>query len=103
MHGCQQVWNHQKLAFQHLFTSLKPGGIYVVIDHVANPDTANAPDTVHRIDPAVLRSEIEAAGFRFDGEHDALRKPADDHTVMVMRPEIRGRTDQVIYKFRKPG
>ena len=86
-----------------VFNALKPGGIYVVIDHVANPDTANAPDTVHRIDPAVLRREIEGAGFRFDGEHDALRKPADDHTVMAMRPEIRGKTDQVIYKFRKPG
>jgi predicted methyltransferase len=86
-----------------VFNALKPGGIYIVIDHVANAATANAPDTVHRIDPAVLRREIEAAGFRFDGEHDALRKPADDHTVMVMRPEIRGKTDQIIYRFRKPG
>lgn len=85
-----------------VFNALKPGGIYIVIDHVANPDTANAPDTVHRIDPAVLRREIEAAGFRYDGESDALRKPADDHTLMVMRPEIRGKTDQIIYRFRKP-
>lgn len=86
-----------------VFDSLKPGGIYVVVDHVANPDTANAPDTVHRIDPAVLRSEIEAAGFKFDGESPALRKPADDHTLMVMNPAIRGKTDQIIYRFRKPG
>jgi len=85
-----------------VFNALKPGGIYVVIDHVANPDTANAPDTVHRIDPAVLRKEIEAAGFRFDGESSALRIPADDHTLMVMNPAIRGKTDQIIYKFRKP-
>lgn len=86
-----------------VFDSLKPGGIYVVVDHVANPDTANAPDTVHRIDPAVLRREIEAAGFVFDGESSALRKPADDHTLMVMNPAIRGKTDQIIYRFRKPG
>jgi predicted methyltransferase len=86
-----------------VFNALKPGGIYIVIDHVADPGTANAPDTAHRIDLAVLRSEIEAAGFRFEAEHDALRKSADDHTVMVMRPEIRGKTDQVIYKFRKLG
>lgn len=86
-----------------VFDSLKPGGIYVVIDHVANPDTANAPDTVHRIDPAVLRREIEGAGFKFDGESTALRKPADDHTLMVMNPAIRGKTDQIIYRFRKPG
>jgi predicted methyltransferase len=86
-----------------VFDSLKPGGIYVVIDHVANPDTADAPNTVHRIDPAVLRREIEAAGFVFDGDSSALRKPADDHTLMVMNPAIRGKTDQIIYRFRKPG
>lgn len=85
-----------------VFDSLKPGGIYVVIDHVANPDTADAPNTVHRIDPAVLRREIEAAGFVFDGDSSALRKPADDHTLMVMNPAIRGKTDQIIYRFRKP-
>ena len=86
-----------------VFDSLKPGGIYVVIDHVANPDTADAPNTVHRIDPAVLRREIEAAGFVFDGDSSALRKPADDHRLMVMNPAIRGKTDQIIYRFRKPG
>lgn len=86
-----------------VFDALKPGGIYIVVDHVANPDTVDAPNTVHRIDPAVLRREIEAAGFRFDGENAGLRKPADDHTLMVMNPAIRGQTDQIIYRFRKPG
>ena len=73
------------------------------LDAIANPDTANAPDTVHRIDPAVLRKEIEAAGFRLDGESNALRKPSDDHRLMVMNPAVRGQTDQIIYRFRKPG
>lgn len=86
-----------------VYDALKPGGIYIVVDHVANPDTVDAPNTVHRIDPAVLRREIEAAGFRFDGENAGLRKPADDHTLMVMNPAIRGQTDQIIYRFRKPG
>ena len=86
-----------------VFDALKPGGIYIVVDHVADPSTVNAPNTVHRIDPAVLRREIEAAGFRYDGESTALRKPADDHTLMVMNPAIRGKTDQIIFRFRKPG
>jgi predicted methyltransferase len=86
-----------------VFDSLKPGGIYLVIDHVASPETVDAPNTVHRIDPAVLRREIEAVGFRFDGESPALRKPADDHKLSVMNPAIRGKTDQIIYRFRKPG
>jgi predicted methyltransferase len=85
-----------------VFKSLKPGGIYLVVDHVANPDTVDAPNTVHRIDPAVLRKEIEAAGFKFDGESNALRNPSDDHKLMVMNPVIRGHTDQIIYRSRKP-
>lgn len=85
-----------------VFKSLKPGGIYLVVDHVANPDTVDAPNTVHRIDPAVLRKEIEAAGFKFETESSALRNPADDHKLMVMNPAIRGHTDQIIYRFRKP-
>ena len=84
------------------FKSLKRGGIYVIVDHVANAGDASAPDRVHRIDPAILRNEVESAGFKFDGESSALRNPADDHTVGVMTPSIRGHTDQIIYRFRKP-
>ena len=85
-----------------LFTALKPGGVLLVIDHVAEPGAADAPDRLHRIDPALIRSELEAAGFRFDGESALLRNPADPHTVLVFDPAIRGRTDQVVYRFRKP-
>ncbi len=86
-----------------VYDALKPGGIYVVVDHVANRETVDAPNTVHRMDPVLIRREIEAAGFKYDGESSALRKPADDHTLMVMNPAIRGKTDQIIYRFRKPG
>ena len=61
-----------------------------------------APDTLHRIDPAAARKEIEAAGFRFEGELPVLRNPADPHTAKVFDPSIRGKTDQFVYKFRKP-
>jgi predicted methyltransferase len=84
---------------------LKPGGEFIVIDHVA---TAGAPvtqtaDTLHRIDPAAARAEIEGAGFVFDGESGALRNGADPHTAIVFDPSIRGHTDQFVFKFRKPG
>lgn len=85
-----------------VFKALRPGGIYVIVDHVANAGEAGAPDKVHRGDPAVMRREVEGAGFVFDGESDALRNPRDDHTKHVFDPAIRGQTDQVIYKFRKP-
>ncbi len=87
-----------------VWAALKPGGLYVVVDHVAN---AGATDDdikkLHRIDPAVIIREVTAAGFTLEGQDDALRNPADPHTANVFDPAIRGRTDQVVLKFRKAG
>lgn len=86
-----------------VFAALKPGGVYVVLDHVAAPGSpANVTDTLHRIEPGVVRREVEAAGFRFVGESKVLANPSDPHTVGPFNPSIQGRTDQFIYKFRKP-
>ena len=86
-----------------LFNAVKPGGYLIVEDHVA---ATGAPietaDTLHRIDPAIARQELEAAGFVFDGESDTLRNPADDHTKLVFDPAIRGHTDQFLYRFKRP-
>jgi predicted methyltransferase len=86
------------------FAALKSGGVLLIIDHVALPGSpaTETADKLHRIDPAIIRQEVESAGFRFDGEIDALRNPADPHTALVFDPSIRGHTDQVVYKFRKP-
>lgn len=102
-HDVKNVPNIDMLAFNKgVYAALKPGGTYVILDHVASPDTANATSTVHRIDPAVVRKEVEAAGFKFEGESKALAHPADDHTKNVFDPSLRGKTDQFIFKFRKP-
>ena len=86
-----------------VFKALKPGGLYVILDHVAAPGSpANVTDTLHRIEPAVVRREVEAAGFRFVGESKALANPADPHSKDVFDDSVRGRTDQFIYKFRRP-
>lgn len=87
-----------------LFNALKPGGTLVVIDHAAAPGApVDVADTLHRIDPAIVRREVEAAGFTFDGETNVIRNAADDHAKGVFDPAIRGRTDQFVYRFRKPG
>ncbi|MHB8529546.1 MAG: class I SAM-dependent methyltransferase [Caulobacteraceae bacterium] len=86
------------------FAALKSGGVLLIIDHVAlagSPATATA-DKLHRIDPAIIRAEVESAGFKFDGESNVLRNPADPHTALIFDPSIRGHTDQVVYRFRKP-
>jgi predicted methyltransferase len=86
-----------------VFEALKPGGLYIVIDHAGRTGTNAAEvQTLHRIDGDFLRAEVEAAGFVFDGQSDALRNPADDRTINVFDPAIRGRTDQFVYRFRKP-
>ena len=89
---------------QRFFDALKPGGIYLVIDHVAEAGSGlRDTESLHRIDPKRLRREIEAAGFEFDAQSNALRNRSDDHKKSVFDPGVRGRTDQVVYRFRKPG
>ena len=86
-----------------VFAALKPGGTYIVIDHVAEAGSGQRDtDTLHRIDPAIVRKQVEAAGFEFVGESDVLRNPKDDHKATVFDDAIRGHTDQFAYKFRKP-
>lgn len=86
-----------------VYEALKPGGLYVIIDHVAPAGSgASDTDTLHRIDPALVKKEVEAAGFVFGGANDALRNRDDPHTVSVFDDSIRGHTDQFIYRFRKP-
>jgi predicted methyltransferase len=84
-----------------IYRALKPGGTFVVVDHVGAADVDI--DKLHRIDPAQVRKEVEAAGFKLVGESDLLRNPADPHTDNVFNPTIRGKTDQFAMKFRKPG
>src|SRR5580698_497767 len=86
-----------------VYKSLKPGGLFIVLDHAALPGSGlSATNTLHRIDPAVVKTEVEAVGFKFVGESDVLQNPADPHTALVFDPSIRHHTDQFVYKFRKP-
>jgi predicted methyltransferase len=86
-----------------VFKALKPGGTYVVIDHADADGTGlSGTSTKHRVDPAAVKAEVVKAGFQFVGESAALRNPADDHSLKVFDPAIRGHTDQFMYKFRKP-
>ncbi|RED17542.1 putative methyltransferase [Parasphingopyxis lamellibrachiae] len=87
-----------------LYTGMKPGGIVGIVDHVglAGSDPAAETQRAHRIDPATIRAMMAEAGFVLDGEADFLRNPEDDHQLSVFAPEIRGQTDRVVYRFRKP-
>ena len=85
------------------YRALKPGGIYLVVDHdTAAGAGASQTSTLHRIESALVRREVESAGFRLDAASDLLRHPADDHSVKVQETGIRGKTDQFVLRFRKP-
>jgi len=87
-----------------IFKSLKPGGVFLIVDHAASPGAGiETADSLHRIDIATVKQEVEAAGFKLEAQSPMLANPADPHTESVFGPGIRGKTDQFVLKFRKPG
>jgi predicted methyltransferase len=88
---------------QMVYEALKPGGIYLILDHATAPGAGvSETSTLHRIDPEIVKREVQAAGFVFVGESKILRQANDPHTAKVFDPSIRGHTDQFILKFKKP-
>ncbi|HEV2531530.1 methyltransferase [Phenylobacterium sp.] len=102
-HDLHNVPNLDMAAFDKaVYDALKPGGEFIVLDHRANPGDPGVTKTLHRIDPAVVKAEVTAAGFKYEGESTVLKNPADDHTKGIRDGFSQGQTDQFIYKFRKP-
>ncbi len=86
-----------------VFNALKPGGLFIVLDRASRPGAGlTALADLARIDEAAVKSEVEAAGFKFVGESDVLRNPADDLDKRVTKAEYEKRPDQFLLKFRKP-
>jgi predicted methyltransferase len=104
-HDVHNVPDVDMLAFNKaVWAALKPGGVYLVIDHAAAPDApADVTSTLHRIRVATVTQEVEAAGFKLEAESSALHNPEDSHELKVFEPAIQGKTDQFMLKFRKPG
>lgn len=86
-----------------VYERLKPGGYYVIVDHAAAAGTGtNDTQSLHRIDPAFVRAEVEAAGFVMDAESTVLANKDDPHSIKVFDPSIKGKTDRFAYRFVKP-
>jgi predicted methyltransferase len=84
-----------------VFAALKRGGMYVIADHAGRPGTGiSESGTLHRIEEAFLRKEVEAAGFRLAAEGNFLRNPGDPrdkNTPDPVQPK-----DEFVLKFVKP-
>lgn len=84
-----------------VFKALKPGGLYVIADHSGRPGTGISESrTLHRIEEAFLRKEVEAAGFRLAEEGSFLRNPGDPRDRET--PEPPQPKDEFVLKFVKP-
>ena len=84
-----------------VFAALKPGGIYVIADHSGRPGTGiSESGTLHRVEEAFRRREVEAAGFRFAAEAAFLRNPGDPRDRNT--PEPPQPKDEFVLKFVKP-
>ncbi len=92
-----------KKTYAEIFRVLKPGAIFVAMDHAA---AAGAPSstgqTVHRIDPAIVLAAAKEAGFEYLDKSGVLANPSDDHSKMVFDASVRRHTDQFLFRFRKP-
>ena len=88
---------------QAVFEQLMAGGSFVIVDHAAAADTGtHDTQSLHRIDPAAVCEEVEAAGFVFDGQSAMLANRNDPHSAKVFDPSIKGETDRFAYRFVKP-
>jgi predicted methyltransferase len=86
-----------------VFDQLKPGGVYLVIDHAASPGTSKEESQrLHRIDPAAVKKDLAAVGFVFEAESKVLHNASDPRTAAAHDASFRGNTDQFMLKFRKP-
>ncbi|HEY3639357.1 MAG TPA: class I SAM-dependent methyltransferase [Rhizomicrobium sp.] len=85
-----------------VYERLKPGGSYVIIDHVAAAGAgARDAQPLHRIDPEFVRAEVEAAGFVLDAESTILANKDDSHAIKVFDPSIKGESDRFAFRFVK--
>lgn len=84
-----------------VFTALKPGGMYVIADHSGRPGTGiSESGTLHRIEEAFLRQEVESAGFKLADQGTFLRNPSDPRDKNT--PEPPQPKDEFVLKFVKP-
>ena len=87
-----------------VFAALRPGGVYLVIDHHAAAGTGlSGAGQQHRIERQAAIDAITTAGFVLEAESDLLASPDDPLTASVFDPSIRGHTSQFMLRFRKPG
>lgn len=99
-----EAFGNPDKAFGEIARVLKPGAVFVAMDHTAaaGAPAATGSDT-HRIDPAIIKDHAARAGLILVEESDLLANTGDDYTVSVFDEAVRRKTDRFLLKFRKAG
>lgn len=85
-----------------IFNAMKPGGIYGIVDHTRRHNQAGARFNGRRVDPVLVIKEVQESGFVFEDYSDLLAMPDDELTLEVGQPEVSGKSDRFVLRFRKP-
>ena len=84
------------------FDSLKPGGLYGVVDHTRRHNEPGTLENWRRMDPVLAIREIQAVGFEFVDFSGLHYRPDDELRFEVGRKTVRGNSDRFTLLFRKP-
>ncbi|HEY0962218.1 MAG TPA: hypothetical protein VGE69_07660 [Pseudomonadales bacterium] len=84
------------------FDSLKPGGLYGIVDHTRRHNEPDSRENGRRVDPVLVIKEVQDSGFEFVDYGSFLRSPEDELIHEVGNPEVTGKTDRFALLFRKP-
>jgi predicted methyltransferase len=85
-----------------IYNALKPGGTYGVVDHTRRHNEPGARFNGRRVDPVLAIKEIQDSGFLLEDYSNLLYMPDDQLTLEVGQPEVSGKSDRFVLKFRKP-
>lgn len=93
-----------RAALEAIAHMLKPGGVVVVIEHRApDDDTRAASAERHKVPAAIVKADFESVGLKLDGELDIFANPDDPRQLPFFKtPELKGKTDRLVMRFRKP-
>jgi hypothetical protein len=100
------LWDHVNgisASFPGAQVAFYEPGAPVIVDHAAAAGSGTSDaQSLHRIEPASVREEVQAAGFVLDAESTMLANKDDPHSIKVFDPSIKGKTDRFAYRFVKP-
>lgn len=93
---------HVPMLLSKLHKALKSNGQVLIVDHIAPEGSGHrAGRALHRIDPELVKSEMQSAGFRLVSVSDALKNSDDPLTIPMYHKSIRGKTSRFAMRFEK--